>query len=191
MQAAFPPGQGESVVASHGLVASLVRTLRDMQNEFGLDGRGGGVRPHAVPGRAGARGRRREAAARSRGPASSSSWTRPSTDLLAMRRAEGGRLRDDLERGMAMVESSAARIEALSGLRAGSSTRLARRARARLDRRAGPRGRAALPGGGARRGAARRDRGAAAAAQPRGAWPGVSSREAPPRGSGWTSWPRR
>ena len=38
MQAALPQAAGEVVVASRPLVASLVRTLRDMQNEFGLDG---------------------------------------------------------------------------------------------------------------------------------------------------------
>ena len=39
VQASFPAAEtGDLVVASRPLVASFVRTLRDMQNEFGLDG---------------------------------------------------------------------------------------------------------------------------------------------------------
>jgi uncharacterized protein (TIGR00255 family) len=38
LQAALPAGGPDAVAASRPLVASLVRTLRDMQNEFGLDG---------------------------------------------------------------------------------------------------------------------------------------------------------
>ena len=38
LSAALPADGPEAVAASRPLVASLVRTLRDMQNEFGLDG---------------------------------------------------------------------------------------------------------------------------------------------------------
>jgi uncharacterized protein (TIGR00255 family) len=113
VQAAFPPGQGESVVASHSLVASLVRTLRDMQNEFGLDGGVAVSDLMRFPG----------ALERVEGDAKLPEEPRARIlelvdaalkDVLAMRREEGGRLRDDLERGMARVESSADRIETLS-----------------------------------------------------------------------------
>ncbi len=114
VQAAFPPGQGESVVASQALVASLVRTLRDMQNEFGLDG---GVAVSDLMRFPGALERvevenklPEEPRGRILGLVDAAL-----KDLVVMRRAEGERLRDDLERGMASVASSADRIEAMSG----------------------------------------------------------------------------
>jgi uncharacterized protein (TIGR00255 family) len=114
VQAAFPPGQGESVVASHALVASLVRTLRDMQNEFGLDGGvavsdlvrfpGALERVEAEPTLNGeSRERILEVVARAL------------QGMLEMRAAEGGRLAADLEGAIAAVESSTARITSLSG----------------------------------------------------------------------------
>jgi uncharacterized protein (TIGR00255 family) len=114
VQAAFSPGEAESVVASPALVASLVRTLRDMQNEFGLDG---GVAVSDLVRFPGALERvevekKLPDEPRDRILELVDTALR---DLLAMRRAEGERLRDDLERGMARVEASADRIEALSG----------------------------------------------------------------------------
>jgi uncharacterized protein (TIGR00255 family) len=113
VQAAFPPGQGESVVASHALVASLVRTLRDMQNEFGLDGGVAVSDLMRFPG----------ALERVEGEGNLLDEPRARLlelvdaalqDLLEMRKGEGERLREDLERGMARVQSSTDRIEALS-----------------------------------------------------------------------------
>jgi len=113
VQAAFPSAEGESVVASRPLVSSLVRTLRDLQNEFGLDG-GVSVSDLArFPG----------AVERLEGEVRLADETRARLlelvasaldGLLAMRRAEGGRLSQDLQRGVAAVEASASRIAALS-----------------------------------------------------------------------------
>jgi uncharacterized protein (TIGR00255 family) len=113
VQAAFPPGQGESVVASHALVASLVRTLRDMQNEFGLDG---GVAVSDLMRFPGALERVEGDARLPEEPRARILALVDSAllDLRTMRQAEGQRLQDDLERGMAAVEASADRIEALS-----------------------------------------------------------------------------
>ena len=114
VQAAFPAAEGEGVVASRPLVASLVRTLRDMQNEFGLDG---GVAVSYLVRFPGALERlegepRLPDEPRARILQLVDAALR---DLLAMRRAEGERLRDDLERGMGTVEAGAGRIETLSG----------------------------------------------------------------------------
>jgi uncharacterized protein (TIGR00255 family) len=113
VQASFPPGEGEAVVASRPLVASLVRTLRDMQNEFGLDG---GVAvsdlvrfPGALERVESEPGLRNEPRARILELVAAAL-----EGLLEMRRAEGGRVADDLQRGMAAVEASALRIESLS-----------------------------------------------------------------------------
>jgi uncharacterized protein (TIGR00255 family) len=113
VQAAFPPGQGESVVASHALVASLVRTLRDMQNEFGLDGGVAVSDLMRFPG----------ALERVEGDANLPDEPRARIlelvasaldGLLEMRAAEGARLADDLRGALAAVETSGARIAALS-----------------------------------------------------------------------------
>jgi uncharacterized protein (TIGR00255 family) len=113
VQAAFPPGHGEGVVASHALVASLVRTLRDMQNEFGLDG---GVAvsdlvrfPGALERVEGDTRLPDELRARILELVSSAL-----EGLLEMRRAEGERLAQDLHGGIGNVESHTGRIESLS-----------------------------------------------------------------------------
>jgi uncharacterized protein (TIGR00255 family) len=113
VQAAFPSGEGEAVVASRPLVSSLVRALRDLQNEFGLDG-GVSVSDLArFPG----------VIERADGEAALAEETRAGLlglvataldGLLAMRRAEGGRLSEDLERALDAVEASARRIAGLS-----------------------------------------------------------------------------
>jgi uncharacterized protein (TIGR00255 family) len=121
VQAAFGSGEGGAVVASPALVASLVRTLRDMQNEFGLEG---GVSVSDLVRFPGAVERvevNAEVPDESRARILEL-LDAALEDLLAMRQAEGARLRDDLERGMARVESSASRIEAQS-----ASAREARR----------------------------------------------------------------
>jgi uncharacterized protein (TIGR00255 family) len=113
VQAAFASGEGEAVVASRPLVSSLVRALRDLQNEFGLDG-GVSVSDLArFPG----------AIERIEGDTTLAEETRQrllglvatSLDgLLAMRQAEGGRLSEDLRKGVAAVEAGTDRIAALS-----------------------------------------------------------------------------
>ncbi len=95
-------------------MASLVRTLREMKAEFGLDG---GVavsdRGMRFPGRwSGWRAAR--VCPKSPGLASSSLVAQALDELEEMRRAEGGRVADDLRAGLAAVEASAGRIEALA-----------------------------------------------------------------------------
>jgi uncharacterized protein (TIGR00255 family) len=113
VQASLKEGPAEAVVASRPLVSSLVRALRDMQNEFGLEG---GVAVSDLvryPG----------ALERVETPATVPDEVR--TRLLgllgealdsldAMRRAEGERLRTELERALGVVEEKAACIEARS-----------------------------------------------------------------------------
>ncbi len=113
VQAVFPPGEGEGVVASRPLVASLVRTLRDMQNEFGLDG---GVAVSDLVRFPGALERVEGDAGLPDAPRTRilELVAAALEGLLEMRRAEGGRVADDLQRGMAAVEASAGRIESLS-----------------------------------------------------------------------------
>jgi uncharacterized protein (TIGR00255 family) len=113
VQAAFASAEGETVMASRPLVSSLVRALRDLQNEFGLDG-GVSVSDLArFPG----------ALERVEGETSLAEETQKHLlelvaaaldGLVAMRRAEGGRLSEDLQRGVAAVEAGALRIAALS-----------------------------------------------------------------------------
>jgi len=100
----------EAIVPSRSLVASLVRALRDMQNEFGLEG---GVSVSDLvrfPG----------ALERTEGAGELDAGTRASLlglvdqaleGLDVMRRAEGERLRDDLERALGSIEAAAEAIE--------------------------------------------------------------------------------
>jgi uncharacterized protein (TIGR00255 family) len=113
VQASFPAAEGEGVVPSRPLVASLVRTLRDMQNEFGLDGGVAVSDLMRFPG----------ALERVEGDAGLPDEPRTRIlDLVAtalrqlveMRKAEGGRVADDLHGGMAAVAASAGRIETLA-----------------------------------------------------------------------------
>jgi uncharacterized protein (TIGR00255 family) len=110
VQATLAEGIAESVVPSRTLVASLVRALRDMQNEFGLEG---GVSVSDLvrfPG----------ALERSEGPAEISEQARETLlglvrqaleGLDAMRRAEGERLQAELERALGVIEGAAQGIE--------------------------------------------------------------------------------
>jgi uncharacterized protein (TIGR00255 family) len=113
VQAALAPGEGETVVASRPLVASLVRTLRDMQNDFGLDG---GVAvsdlmrfPGALERVEQDTGVSEELRARVL-----EMVARALHGLLEMRQQEGERLAADLRGLLGAVESNAARIESLS-----------------------------------------------------------------------------
>jgi uncharacterized protein (TIGR00255 family) len=113
VQASLPEAATTAVVASRPLVAGLVATLRHIQTEHGLEG---GVTvsdvarfPGALeavetgvvldePQRKHVLGLVQEAL----------------DALVAMRRAEGGRLQPDLERALDAIQESAGRIEALS-----------------------------------------------------------------------------
>jgi len=110
VQAALPDAGAEAVVASHPLVTSLVRTLRDMQSEYGLEGGVSVADLVRFPG----------ALERVEGPAEVKDAVRAALLALlsralegldAMRRGEGERLRSELERLLAAIEAAAARIE--------------------------------------------------------------------------------
>ena len=107
---------GDVVVASRPLVASFVRTLRDMQNEFGLDGNVAVADLVRFPG----------ALERLESPLPAESEVRAGImalvaqaldGLTEMRRSEGGRSEGDLRRALALIEESAGRM---SGLAEGS-----------------------------------------------------------------------
>lgn len=110
LQATLAEGTSETVVPARPLVASLVRALRDMQNEFGLEG---GVAVSDLvrfPG----------ALERTESPTPPSAETRQAllslvekalAGLDGMRRAEGERLRVELERVLGAIESAAEGIE--------------------------------------------------------------------------------
>jgi uncharacterized protein (TIGR00255 family) len=110
VQASLADGAPERVVASRPLVASLVRTLRDMQNEFGLEG---GVSVSDLVRFPGALERAEAAPAVSDDVRAAVLGLvgKALEDLEAMRRAEGGRLREDLERALAAIEQTAEAIE--------------------------------------------------------------------------------
>ncbi len=110
LQAVIPQATGETVVASRPLVASLVRTLRDMQNEFGLDGGVSVADLVRFPG----------ALERTPGPVALDDGVRTALGglldraletLESTRRAEGERLRLDLERALGAIEAACARLE--------------------------------------------------------------------------------
>jgi uncharacterized protein (TIGR00255 family) len=111
LQATLTQDSGETVLASRPLVASLVRTLRDMQNEFGLDG---GVSVADLVRFPGALERVEVAAALDDGvrAAAFALLDRALAALDAARRAEGERLRMELERALAATEACCARHEA-------------------------------------------------------------------------------
>jgi uncharacterized protein (TIGR00255 family) len=113
VQAVLPEAATEAVVASRPLVSSLVRTLRDMASEYGLEGGVSVADLVRFPG----------ALERVEGPADVSEAvkvaladlvTRALEGLDAMRRAEGERLRVELERLLVGIEEASARIEARS-----------------------------------------------------------------------------
>jgi uncharacterized protein (TIGR00255 family) len=115
-------GAAESVVAAHGLVASLVKALREIQTEFGLEG---GVSVSDVMRYPGVLDRLDETV-----PLPDEVrhgvvelLGRALGDLEAMRCDEGRRICADLERALVALSEAGARIE-----RRSSETREARRA---------------------------------------------------------------
>jgi uncharacterized protein (TIGR00255 family) len=110
VQASVVDAVAERVVASRPLVASLVRTLRDMQNEFGLEG---GVSVSDLVRFPGALERAETAPVVSEDVRAAVLGLvgRALDGLEAMRRAEGGRLREELERALAAIVEAADAIE--------------------------------------------------------------------------------
>jgi uncharacterized protein (TIGR00255 family) len=111
IQATLSKDSGEVVAASRPLVASLVRTLRDMQNEFGLDGGVSVADLVRFPG----------ALERAPSPVALEDVVRDSAlsvldraldGLEAARRGEGERLGRTLEAALDAVEAGCARLEA-------------------------------------------------------------------------------
>jgi uncharacterized protein (TIGR00255 family) len=112
VQATFPAADsGDVVVAQRPLVASFVRTLRDMQNEFGLDGNVSVSDLVGYPG----------ALERVEGPGVLAAERRSEilelvaraiADLSEMRQAEGTRLEAELLRALSAIEAGADRVEA-------------------------------------------------------------------------------
>jgi uncharacterized protein (TIGR00255 family) len=110
LQASLAEGPAETVVPSRPLVASLVRALRDMQNEFGLEG---GVAVSDLVRFPGAL-ERAESAANVPGEAARALLglvAEALEGLDAMRKAEGERLRTELERAIVAIEEAAEGIE--------------------------------------------------------------------------------
>jgi uncharacterized protein (TIGR00255 family) len=113
VQASIAEAVPEAVIASRPLVSSLVRALRDMQNEFGLEG---GVAVSDLVRFPGALERMEPPSAVAEEVRASllGLLARALEGLDGMRRAEGERLRRELERAVSVVEEKAARIEARS-----------------------------------------------------------------------------
>jgi uncharacterized protein (TIGR00255 family) len=114
IQAALPEAGPEAVVASRPLVTSLVRTLRDMQSEYGLEG---GVSVADLVRFPGAIERVEDVAevppeARA---AIGALVAQALEGLDGMRRAEGERLSRELGRLLDAIESQTSRIETRSG----------------------------------------------------------------------------
>lgn len=110
LQATLAEGPVEEVVPSRPLVASLVRSLRDMQNEFGIEGGMSVSDLVRFPG----------ALERTESRAALAPETRETLlglvgealeGLDAMKVAEGQRLREELERALDAVEAGADSIE--------------------------------------------------------------------------------
>jgi uncharacterized protein (TIGR00255 family) len=110
LQATLAEGSSETVVPSRTLVASLARALRDMQNEFGLEG---GVAVSDLVRFPGALERTEtstEVSAEAR-QALVGLVDEALSGLDAMRRSEGGRLRSELERALGAIEGAAQAVE--------------------------------------------------------------------------------
>lgn len=110
MQAASAEVAAEAVVPSRALVASLVRALRDMQKEFGLEG---GVSVSDLvrfPGALERMDETRELPLAMR-EALCALLAKALAGMDSMRLAEGERLRADLEQVLATVEETTDRLE--------------------------------------------------------------------------------
>jgi uncharacterized protein (TIGR00255 family) len=132
LQAALPAAGPEAVAASRPLVASLVRTLRDMQNEFGLEG---GVSVADLVRFPGALEHIEGAGALGDGvrAATLSLLDQALARLDGARRAEGERLREALETALQTIEAVTARLEArFAATREERARTLLERARALL-----------------------------------------------------------
>ena len=113
VQATFPEASASSLVVSRPLVEGLVSTLRQLQAEHGLAGEVSVSDVARFPG---------VLEAVDEAPALDDGRRQRILDLVrealeglvAMRRAEGGRLEPDLERALEAILSAASRIEALS-----------------------------------------------------------------------------
>jgi uncharacterized protein (TIGR00255 family) len=113
VQASFPDAPSEVVVPCRPLVATLVRALRDMQNEFGLEGGVAVSDLVRVPG----------ALERVEVPSAPSEEARRALlslveqaldELESSRQAEGEALGRELQRALGTIEEAAQRIEGLS-----------------------------------------------------------------------------
>ena len=113
VQATFPEASASSLVVSRPLVEGLVSTLRQLQTEHGLAGEITVSDVARFPG---------AIEAVDEAPALDDNRRQRILDLVrealeglvAMRRAEGGRLEPDLERALEAILGAASRIEALS-----------------------------------------------------------------------------
>jgi uncharacterized protein (TIGR00255 family) len=114
VQAALPETGTEAVVASRPLVTSLVRTLRDMQSEYGLEGGVSVADLVRFPGAIERVDEVTELPEEVRG-AIGGLVARALDGLDGMRRAEGERLRRELERILDAIDDRASRIEARWG----------------------------------------------------------------------------
>ncbi len=110
IQVAASDGGASAVVASRPLVASLVRTLRDMQNEFGLEGGAAVADLVRFPGALESVEEVKPLPAELRDGVLGL-VDRALDDLDAMRRSEGERLCRELSRALDEIEGSAGRIE--------------------------------------------------------------------------------
>ncbi|HVQ28108.1 MAG TPA: YicC/YloC family endoribonuclease [Vicinamibacteria bacterium] len=114
VQATFPEAQASSLVVNRPLVAGLVSTLRQLQAEHGLEG-GLSVSDVArFPGALETTGDEAPALDDERRQRILDLVREALEGLVAMRRAEGGRLEPDLERALEAILGAATRIEALS-----------------------------------------------------------------------------
>ena len=133
VQATFPEASASSLVVSRPLVEGLVSTLRQLQTEHGLAGEITVSDVARFPG---------AIEAVDEAPALDDNRRQRILDLVrealeglvAMRRAEGGRLEPDLERALEAILGAASRIEALSAAsRATRQQQMRERLRALVD----------------------------------------------------------
>ena len=113
LQAAFADSHGESVVPAKGLVSALVKALRELQAEHGLEGGVGVSDVLRFPGALERVESAEELAAAAREQLMEL-LDRALAKLDEMRAAEGQRLREELARLLATIEAATTRIESRS-----------------------------------------------------------------------------